>query len=165
MDKKTQKTMFSSASDEWATPQWLYDAINDMYGPFTLDPCATAETAKCSTFFTQADDGLARDWAGHTAFVNPPYSRGQQSLWVRKCYEEGCKPDTRTVMLIPARTDTKRWHAYVMKADEVRLIAGRITFVGADAGAPFPSATVHFNGGGTLPAFLPLHQPPKAARY
>jgi hypothetical protein len=51
------------------------------------------------------------------------------------------------VMLIPARTDTAWWHDYVVKADEVRFLRGRVKFVKpgvkSDA-APFPSAIVVF---------------------
>ena len=48
------------------------------------------------------------------------------------------------VMLIPARTDTKYWHDYVMKADEIRFVRGRIKFGDETNSAPFPSAVVVF---------------------
>ena len=51
MNKETQQTMFSSKSQEWETPQDLYDYLNLDYR-FTLDPCATKENAKCEKFFT-----------------------------------------------------------------------------------------------------------------
>ena len=34
---KGQKTLFSSASEEWATPQELFDKLNEEFC-FTLDP-------------------------------------------------------------------------------------------------------------------------------
>ena len=49
MDKQTQEVMFSSKSNEWETPQHFYDKLNREFGPFTLDPCATEETAKVSS--------------------------------------------------------------------------------------------------------------------
>jgi len=49
---------FSSATDEWATPQLLFDELDRIFGGFTLDPCATPENAKCRRFFTRSDDGL-----------------------------------------------------------------------------------------------------------
>ena len=52
------------------------------------------------------------------------------------------------VCLVPARTDTLWWHEYVMRASEVRLIRGRLSFVGAKSAAPFPSAIVVFGPGG-----------------
>ena len=49
-----------------------------------------------------------------------------------------------TVVLIPAKTDTKAWHKYVMKADYVQFIEGRLNFVGGNSSAPFPSCIVIF---------------------
>ena len=38
--------MFSSATNEWSTPQNFYNELNKEFD-FTLDPCATAENTKC----------------------------------------------------------------------------------------------------------------------
>ena len=57
------KALFSSASIEWATPQDLYDKLNDEFH-FTLDPCALPTNAKCARFYTPEDDGLKQDWGG-----------------------------------------------------------------------------------------------------
>ena len=56
MDIKTRELMFSSKSDEWGTPQDLFDELNKVY-EFTLDPCATVENAKCEKYYTVEDDG------------------------------------------------------------------------------------------------------------
>ena len=58
--------------------------------------------------------------------------------------EESQKSRTRVVMLIPARTDTKYWHDYVMKADVIYFVKGRLKFGGSENAAPFPSAVVVF---------------------
>jgi len=29
--------LYSSKTPEWATPQWLFDGLNEEFGPFTLD--------------------------------------------------------------------------------------------------------------------------------
>jgi site-specific DNA-methyltransferase (adenine-specific) len=147
MDKDTQGLMFSSKSNEWATPQDFYNKLNAEFG-FTLDPCATPTTAKCSSYYTADDDGLSKDWSGHTVFMNPPYGRKQKD-WIEKAFQEGEKTGTTVVALVPARTDTKAWHNYCMKATEIRFIKGRLKF-GQGAiktkSAPFPSAVVVFSG-------------------
>jgi phage N-6-adenine-methyltransferase len=66
--------LYSSATDEWPTPAAFFAKLNRRY-QFTLDPCATAENAKCAVYFTKEDDGLKQDWGTHRAFVNPPYGR------------------------------------------------------------------------------------------
>lgn len=48
------------------------------------------------------------------------------------------------VLLVPARTCTRWWHNYAMKATEIRFIRGRLKFGGAKTGAPFPSCVVVF---------------------
>jgi phage N-6-adenine-methyltransferase len=143
MDKNTIDVMFSSKSNDWATPQSFFDKLNNIFGPFTLDAAASADNHKVSKYFTEADDSLIQDWSGHTVFLNPPYGRALKD-WVKKSYEEGQKDNTTVVMLIPARTDTKYWHDYVMKADEIRFVRGRIKFGDETNSAPFPSAVVVF---------------------
>lgn len=58
-----KETLFSSASDEWPTPEWLFDKLNQEFH-FDLDPCATPENAKCKKFYTKADNGLKQPWGG-----------------------------------------------------------------------------------------------------
>lgn len=135
---------FSSKTNEWATPQSFFDRLNVEFD-FTLDPCSDGLNAKCSKYYTQEDDGLSKSWAGERVFMNPPYGRviGE---WVRKAYEESLSENTVVVALIPARTDTRYWHDYVMKADEIRLVKGRLKFGDGSNSAPFPSAVVIFEG-------------------
>ena len=142
MKKHDAKVLFSSKSMEWATPRPFFMRLNEQFN-FTLDPCAQSHNALCSRYYTAEEDGLKQNWAGNQVFVNPPYGRGIKE-WVKKCYEEGTKKDTTVVMLIPARTDTKYWHDYVMRADEIRFVKGRIKFGGGNNSAPFPSAVVVF---------------------
>lgn len=145
MNKATQKTMFSSKTGNWATPNEFFDKLNWRFGPFDLDPCASEDNAKCAKFYTTKDDGLSQDWEGHTVFVNPPYGRGIDR-WIEKGYRESLKENTRVVMLIPSRTDTKYWHKHVMQASELYFVKGRLKFGDSNNSAPFPSAVVVFDG-------------------
>lgn len=129
----------SRKSDEWSTPQWLFDALDAEFN-FTLDPCSTDGNNKVPRHFTRMEDGLLQDWSRDTVFVNPPYSKVAD--WIRKSY--GASLDGATVVcLVASRTDTRWWHEFVMKA-EVRFIRGRLRFGGAKHSAPFPSAVVVF---------------------
>lgn len=139
---KLNKGLFSSTTDQWATPQAFFDKLNEEFH-FTLDPCATAANAKCSKYYTEADDGLQQDWQGEVVFCNPPYGR-EIAKWVKKSYDEGKKDNTTVVMLIPARTDTSYFHDYIYHKAEIRFIRGRLHFNEAPQGAPFPSMVVVF---------------------
>jgi len=132
---------FSSATDEWATPQDFFDKLMATYR-FTLDVCATAENAKCADFYTKEDNGLTKDWSGR-CWMNPPYGRDIK-YWVKKAYESAQYHGALVVCLLPARTDTAWWHDYVLPYGEVTFIRGRLKFGGAKNSAPFPSAIVVF---------------------
>lgn len=136
--------MMSSTSAEWATPQDLFDDLDRRYGPFTLDPCSTDESAKCAYHYTEVEDGLSQRWTGRV-FMNPPYGRRIQH-WIRKAYESVAHGDADMVVcLIPARTDTAWWHDFCMKG-EIEFLRGRVYFqqAGKSDRAPFPSAVVVF---------------------
>lgn len=136
-----QTAMTSSNKHNWETPQEFFNRVNEEFN-FTLDVCAEPQTAKCRKYFTPDVDGLKQDWSNDTCWMNPPYGR-EQIKWIKKAYEESLKGAT-VVCLIPARPDTKVWHEVIFPYAEVRFIKGRITFVGAETGALFPSALVIF---------------------
>lgn len=134
--------LFSSNTPEWATPQDLYDRLNEKYH-FNLDPCATKENAKCVKFYTLEDDGLKQNWGGRRVFCNPPYGR-EIGKWIRKCSEEAQKPGTIVVALLPARTDTRWFHEFIKDKTDVEFIRGRLKFGTSKNSAPFPSMIVKF---------------------
>ena len=135
--------MFSSKSDEWETPQSFFNKLNKTY-KFTLDPCSTSGAAKCEKYYTLEDDGLSKSWKNETVFVNPPY--GKIKDWVKKAHDESINNGAVVVMLIPARTDTRYWHDYIMEeADSIYFVRGRLKFGNSPNSAPFPSAVVVFD--------------------
>lgn len=143
MTPETQKTMFSSNTDEWSTPPDFYEALDAEFH-FDFDPCATSENHKCHNYMTKENDGLSASWAGRRVFVNPPYS--EISRWVEKAFREGHQENTLVCLLIPARTDTKYFHDYIIHRSEIRFIKGRLKFGGGKNSAPFPSMLVIFRG-------------------
>lgn len=112
----------------WATPPEIFLPLNDEFG-FTLDPCATPETAKCAKFYTEEDDGLSKDWAGERVFMNPPYGK-EIYAWTRKARDSGAL----VVGLLPASCDLAWWHEDVVGRAEVRYIRGRVRFL---TGGPY----------------------------
>ncbi len=146
-----KELMFSNKNNCWCTPRDFFEELNEEFN-FTLDPCCMPKSALCEKYYTPEEDGLKQDWSGEVAFVNPPYGR-EISKWVKKCYEEGQKENTKVVMLIPARTDTRYFHEYVYHKGEIRFIKGRLKFSDLDvpeeerklSPAPFPSMIVVFS--------------------
>lgn len=140
--KMNTDVMFSSKSDMWETPQCLFDKLNSKFH-FDIDVCATKENAKCKKFYTKKQNGLLQEWKG-VCWCNPPYGR-EIIKWVRKA-SISAKNGTTVVMLIPARTDTKWFHDYIYKKDNVKIkfIRGRLKFGNTQNSAPFPSMLVLF---------------------
>lgn len=146
MNKQTQKTLFSSRSDEWETPPVLVNNLEKIFGKFNLDPCATESNRKCDNYYTINEDGLNQQWYGNV-FINPPYSAIDK--WVKKSYNEAMNNALKTVMLIPSRTDTRYFHDYITKSSKIYFLKGRVKF-GDGIGlvgtcAPFPSIIVCFD--------------------
>ena len=141
------KALFSSKSDEWSTPNKIYDDLNNEFN-FNLDPCSSEVNHKCENYFTIEDDGLSKSWGGYRVFCNPPYSN--IAAWVKKAWQESTKDNTLVVLLIPARTDTKYFHEYIYQRSEIRFIKGRLKFGESKNSAPFPSMIVIFRAGGLI---------------
>jgi hypothetical protein len=116
----------------WRTPKALYQALDAEFR-FDHDPCPPRPTC----------DGLTSPW-GRCNYVNPPYGRAI-GKWVAKAHAEAALGKT-CVLLIPSRTDTRWWHSFVMEADEIRFVRGRLHFDDGINPAPFPSAIVIFRG-------------------
>lgn len=115
----------------WETPPEIFKPLEQEFR-FTLDPCATPESAKCALFFTEADNGLEQDWSGHRVFMNPPYGR-EIYAWTRKARIEAQR-GTLVVGLLPASSDLAWWHNDIIGFAEVRYIRGRVRFL---TGGPY----------------------------
>jgi phage N-6-adenine-methyltransferase len=129
----------SASSDEWYTPRHLFRQFEEDLGVrFTLDVCATRESAKCPRFFDLAGDsslavdGLAQDWSAEVVWCNPPYSAANLPRWIRKCSEQWGRA-LFICALLPAWTDRPWWQQHIEPhrrrgSLEVRFLPGRISF-------------------------------------
>jgi site-specific DNA-methyltransferase (adenine-specific) len=151
MDENTKDVMFSQGTGEHETPDDFFDQLNDEFH-FDLDVAATYLNTKCSTFYGKQksgkfSDGLKNTWghpsAGIVAWCNPPYGRGIID-WVEKAVSERDTNEVSTVMLLPARTDTKWFVRCSHEASEIRFVTGRLKFGPEKNSAPFPSIVVVF---------------------
>lgn len=135
--------MFSSQTDQWATPQGFFDELNEEFH-FGLDVCADETNHKCERYYDKAADGLSQEW-DRTTWCNPPYGR-EVGAWCEKALKESMKHDVTVVMLLPARTDTKWFHDFVYGKAELRFVRGRLKYGDSQNSAPFPSMLAIFRG-------------------
>ena len=111
-------------SDHWATPDWLYNMLNEEFS-FDFDPCPLH-----SDF-----DGLTMKW-GKSNFINPPYNRIDKPKFIQKAFEEWKKGST-CVLLIPSATGTKQFHDLILPNAEIRFLKGRVAFKGYNSNGEY----------------------------
>lgn len=144
------KAIMTSDKQDWETPKELFDKLNNEFN-FELDAFASDKNAKCKHYFTEQDDSFRQDWTKYKSiFINPPYTSKVQDEVLKKI-NDTISSDWNgvIVLLIPARTDTRRWHDYIFnKADDIRFLRGRLRFEvnGVPKGAStFPSAVIVYD--------------------
>ena len=100
-----------SLSDEWETPQELYDHLCDKYElKPNLDVACTWENSKCvaGCHWDLETDGLECDWAlsefknESIVWCNPPHSLNEE--FVIKAYGEWSKHNINIMMILPANS-------------------------------------------------------------
>lgn len=132
--KKSLKAQLSSKTDNWTTPEFLYEQMEKEFGKFDFDPCP----------LNSIDNALLeKDWNGNV-FCNPPYSNVEQFL--NKGLLELQKGNAKKlVFLIIPRTSTAYWKKYVMGfASKIYFIPYRLKFGESKSAAPFPSVIIIF---------------------
>ena len=130
----------SKPSDCWRTPLDLFAKANERWH-FTLDAAADADNSLCREF---CSDGLTDSWAGHSVWVNPPYS--DIMPWIEKAAAETSAK--AIVMLLPIFTESK-WFSRLMDLSPTLLfLAPRIKFQGAMHPIPHRMMLVVFDGKG-----------------
>lgn len=115
------------ASDVWLTPRHIIDAL----GPFDLDPCAAPEPRPwptAGTHYTEAHDGLSREWRGFgLVWCNPPFGP-RAGVWLERLADHGSG-----IGLCAARTETSWFVRQVWgRADAILFLHGRPTFCHPD---------------------------------
>lgn len=141
---------FSSArtgeksQDNWRTPENVLERVRACFdGVIGCDPCTDADNPTGAEMWcNEVIDGLTHTWGPGTVYVNCPYS--QIRPWLEKCGNRYAVDGNEIIALIPARTDTRAWHEAMATAKAFCLWRGRLTFVGAPAPAPFPSALLYW---------------------
>jgi site-specific DNA-methyltransferase (adenine-specific) len=110
-------------SDNWATPEWLYNDLCSEFH-FDFDPCPL-NIGK----ITPDKNGLLIPW-GSRNYINPPYKLKIKEAFVKRAVDES-KKGKLCVMLLPVSTSTDLFHNYILPlADDIRFIKGRVQFVG-----------------------------------
>lgn len=145
----------TSEREDWNTPDEVLAPVRAFAGDdgIRLDPCGNAHSivgAKLEYRLDRGDDGLKESWWGRkgdlqhgVVYVNPPYGRGVV-LWLAKADTEHEDGVDDIFVLTAARTDTAAFQEHGFRATAICFWKGRITFRGATAPAPFPTAMLYW---------------------
>lgn len=124
---------------DWETPAELFDQLNREFR-FTLDAAASESNAKVWPYLTgphveyPCACGLCSSWSASPVWVNPPYGKGLED-WAHK-FGTACRQGATVVALLPNATDTKWFQLVWNMATEIRLLRGRVQFVGTTSSNP-----------------------------
>ena len=143
MIRVEHRSLATGGRDDWRTPATLLARVARV-GPIAVDPCAADDPLYhfAAVNFTADADGLAQSWlspGSGVAFANPPYS--DCAAWIAKgAYEAAL--GASVLILVPARPGSRWYRNARSHADAIAELHGRLTFVGAATGAPFPSVVI-----------------------
>lgn len=164
----TDAVHYSSEKSDWQTPPDLFNFLDKIF-EFDFDACASDNNALCDIYRTENDSFLESNVTHRSIFMNPIYGKPvlpcKPNCSRKRCKTHGhiteyipgtgdfvdhaynlSKANNRIVSLLPGRLGSE-WFEKVWKADAVVFMKGRIKFVGAKSGAPFPSILAVFGYG------------------
>ena len=119
----------ASRSNGSATPQWLFDLLDQQVQELTgegfqLDGAASANNAKCEQYFDEATNALQQDWSPwKTIFLNPPFSADAIGRFVEKAID-AAESGTTVVLLIPFWPGYE-WFGTLKQQAQMQDVVGR----------------------------------------
>lgn len=106
----------SSETNEHYTPSEFIEAAREVMGSIDLDPASSQDVnqnlVKANRFFSKEDDGLTKEWASTSVWLNPPggilippgskskRGRSNSLLWWSKLTEEYLKGNVKEAIFL-----------------------------------------------------------------
>ena len=122
----------------YGTPWEFIRIAEKRFGKIVCDLAASAENAKCDTFYDAAADSLAQPWATNhpegVLFLNPPYA--SIGSWAQKCAEESKNRSGSILLLVPASVGANWFANFVHRQAMVLALSPRLVFEGEKSSFP-----------------------------
>lgn len=96
---------------EWYTPAPYIEAAREVLGGIDLDPATSPmanETVRASNIYTEAENGLIREWHGRV-WLNPPYGQGSGLFATKLVEEHAAGRTTAAILLLNAYGFDSNW--------------------------------------------------------
>lgn len=131
-----------SGQVEWYTPlDIIIAARHCMGGCIDLDPASSATAnarINATRYFDKETDGLKQEWFGRV-WLNHPYGRGVNHLWINKLVEEYEHERTIAACCITFASTSEKWFRPLLARPQC-FLHGRTGFVKPD-GTPMDGNT------------------------
>lgn len=134
-------------SDEWGTPDWIFNPLNEQY-KFTVDLAASKKNAKCKKYYSKEkslfDNGKIS--SREVYWLNPPFSLAKQFFYIVNLFSF----NIRCVAIYKATNlETHTWQKVILNgASWVCFVTPRVNYVvnGKETKeVPFGSALIGWN--------------------
>lgn len=136
-----------TGSDEWQTPQELWNKLNQQYG-FTLDCAASEANHKCERFCSMENSFFSYQGfqENDVLWCNPPFSNTYGFVF-HLAVVSGAKNLPTVGIYRSDNMETKNWRLIWENADWIFVFDKRVHYVNPVGGdtCPFGSALFGFN--------------------
>lgn len=140
----------NSGENEWYTPDDFLDRARAVLGGFDLDPASSSvgnKRVRAERFFTAVDDGISREWAAATIWMNPPYAQPLIGQFCERFAQEIVK-GAEGVALVNNATETVWFQRLASVSSAICFPKGRVRFLDPEGnpGAPLQGQAVVYAG-------------------
>jgi DNA N-6-adenine-methyltransferase (Dam) len=132
----------SSGAVEWYTPSYIIEAARLTMGSIDLDPasCAKAnETVKAFYYYTAENDALTMQWVASTLWLNHPFAKATNRLWINKLVSEYSLGNFEQACAICFASTSEVWFQPLYDFP-ICFISPRVNYIDAD-GKPVAGVT------------------------
>ena len=132
----------NTGDEESYTPEKYLESARLVMGCIDLDPASNPMAQKnvnADIYYTQADDGLTKQWKGKV-WMNPPYTARIINIFLEKLVGHFENNEvTEAIVLTNNNTDTSWFHKSAQQASAICFTAGRINFLKRDGSTSSPT--------------------------
>lgn len=135
-------------SDQWETPNDLFQVLNDEFS-FDFDLCASSKNHKVAAWsediYAFATGNKVKEY--NSFWMNPPYSRGNIDFCMDYATKIAALDYCPFLVTLTRFDPSASWFQKYVDgvADEVRMLARRVKFVGAKDSYNFPCCVAIYN--------------------